>query len=181
MSGEINSIILILLLISLNNKAQVDSPNYEVVSSDWKDYGLSVGLNYSKYMFGELGYYRSYIWEAGGFPATSTTMNYAVEFSYADDLVITPKIQGRLHFYYFNLSLSALYYSDLKGKYAIKLRPEIGVGLLYLDINYGYNINIYKNEFEKCNTHLLSIKYYLRFKRKHLNEYDGDGNIIGQY
>ncbi len=172
---------ILLTLICLNVKAQVDSHNYEVTSSDYKEYGLSIGLNYAKYMYGELGYYNSYVWEAGGFPATSSTMNYAMEFSYFDDLILAPKIQGRLHFYFFNLSLSALCYTNLGNHYAFKLRPEAGMGLWNFDINYGYNIGIYKNEFEQCNMHLLSIKYYLRFKRKHLNEYDRAGNIVSRH
>ncbi len=101
-----------------------------------------------------------------------------MEFSYLDNLILAPKVQGRVHFYFVNASLSALYYSNLKDKYAVKLRPEIGVGLWSLDMNYGYNIGIVKNEFEKVNKHVLSVKYYLRLKRTNYHEYDRKGNLI---
>lgn len=144
------------------------------VSSDWIDHGILVGIDFSKYLYVDIAYYRSYIWEAGGFPALSTTMNYGMEFSYFDDLVIAPKIQGRIHVLFFNTSLTALMYTNLRKEYSIKLRPEIGIGLWNFDINYGYNIGIYNNDFNQTNTHVISIRYYLNLYRKYLNEYDGN-------
>lgn len=158
--------------------AQTDTTfDGHVVSSDWIDQGLALGLNNGNYLYGEVAYYRSYIWEAGGFPILSTTMIYGAEFSQINDPILAPKIQGRFHAYFFNASLSALCYTDFKKGYAIKLRPEIGIGLWNFDINYGYNMGIYKDNFDRANKHLISIKYYLKLHRKVLNEYDGNGNI----
>lgn len=170
------------IFISLNINAQNDTIQSDtifdghVVSSDWIDHGIVFGADYSEYLYGEIEYYRSYIWEAGGFPTLSTTMNYGAEFSYFDKFVLAPKIQGRIHAYFFNASLTALFYTDFEKDYAIKLRPEIGVGLWNIDINYGYNIGICKNGFAQINRHVVTLRYYLRLHRKHLNEYDGNGN-----
>ncbi|MCT4640349.1 MAG: hypothetical protein N4A72_21805 [Bacteroidales bacterium] len=170
--------------ICVNTDAQNDTTqtdtifHKEIVSSDWIDHGAVMGISFSKYLYGEVGYYRSYIWEAGGFPVLSSTMSYGAEFSYFDKFVLAPKIQGRVHFLFFNASLSALYYTDLKKDYAFKLRPEIGVGLWNLDINYGYNIGIYNNDFNRYNRHVVSVRYYLNFYRNRLNGYDRDGNIV---
>ena len=171
-----------ILFIGLHLNAQNDSIQSdtifsgEVVSSDWIDHGVAVGIDFSKYLYGELNYYRSYIWEAGGFPSSSSTTNFGAEFSYFDKFVVAPKIQGRIHAYFFDASLAALYYTDLRNNYAIKLRPEIGLSLWNVDINYGYNIGIYKNGFEQFNRHVISLRYYIRLHRKHLNEYDRNGN-----
>jgi hypothetical protein len=173
-------LLIIFTLISKQIFAQQDSlsNNPEVVSSDWIDQGISLGIGLPNYVYGEFGYYRSIIWEAGGFPAISNTMNFSVEFSYFDKIVLAPKVQGRIHLYFFNASLSALYYSDLEKQYAIKLRPEVGIGLWNFDINYGYNFGIFKNDFERINKHVISIRYYWRLKRKYLNEYDAKGNRV---
>ena len=146
------------------------------VSSDWIDHGLILGLDFSKYFYGEIDYYRSYIWAAGWFPTLSTTINYGAEFSYFDEFIVAPKIQGRIHAYFFNTSLTALCYTDFNKDYAIKLRPEIGVGLWNIDINYGFNIRINKNGFDQYNRHVIALRYYLKLHRKHLGEYDRNGN-----
>lgn len=62
--------------------------------------------------------------EAGGFPTLSTTMNYRAEFFYLDKFVLDPKIQDRIHAYFFNARLTALCYTNLKQDYAIKIRPN---------------------------------------------------------
>jgi hypothetical protein len=167
-----------ILFFSSSLTAQTDTIfDGHVISSDWVDQGISAGFNYGNYMFGEAGYYRSYVWEAGGFPTLSSTMNYGLEFSHIDNLILAPKVQGRIHAYFFNGSLSALCYADFNLGYAIKLRPEIGIGLWNLDINYGYNIGIYNDNFDLTNKHMISIKYYIKLYRKILNEFDSNGNI----
>jgi len=173
--------IFLLLYSSLsaqNESIQQDTTffNGEVTSSDWIDHGITVGVDFSRYLYGEVDYYRSFIWEAGGFPSLSSTMNYGIEFSYLDNLILAPKIQGRVHAYFFNASLTALCYTDLKNDFAIKLRPEIGIGLWNIDINYGYNIGLYKENFNTTNRHVIALRYYIRLHRKHLNEYDRNGN-----
>lgn len=175
--------LLFYLLGALNLFAQTDSTKSDtifdghVVSSDWIDHGVCFGIDFSKYLYGDINYFKSYIWEVNGFPALSTTMTYGLEISYLDKVVLAPKIQGRIHAYFFNTSLSALCYSHLNQDFAIKLRPEIGIGLWNIDINYGYNIGIYKKGFDQYNKHVVILRYYLKLYRKHLNEYDGNGNI----
>ncbi|TLX74562.1 hypothetical protein E9993_11595 [Labilibacter sediminis] len=179
---SITVILTFCISICINLNAQNDTIHTDtifdghVVSSDWIDHGIVIGIDFSKNLYGEIDYYRSYIWEAGGFPTLSTTMNYGAEFSYFDKFVLAPKIQGRIHAYFFNASLAAICYSDFKKDYAIKLRPEIGIGLWNIDINYGYNIDIYKNGFDQYNRHVVTLRYYLKLHRKHLNEYDRNGN-----
>lgn len=167
-----------LMVSAQNDTLNTDTVfNGHVVSSDWIDYGLTVGVDFSRYLYGEIGYYRSDIWELGGFPTLSTTMIYGAEFSNFDKFVVAPKIQGRIHAYFFNASLTGLYYTDLEGRSTIRLRPEIGVGLWNLDINYGYNIGIYSNDFSRFNKHVIGIRYYIKLYRKYGNEYDWNGNI----
>ena len=168
------------LILFLSNSVVAQSDTIydgHTVSSDWMDRGIAVGLNYGNYLFGEVGYYSSYVWEAGGFPTLSTTMNYGFEFSHIDNFILAPKVQARVHAYFFNGSLSALFYTDFNQGYAVKLRPEFGVGLYNFDINYGYNIGVYNDNFDRANKHMITIKCYLNFHRKNLNEYDRNGNI----
>ncbi|WP_210489684.1 hypothetical protein [Rufibacter aurantiacus] len=177
-------LLIILFSVFTSHEVLAQSPPYkpkvEVVSSDWKDHGLTIGLNYGRYAYGEVGYFKHYVYEAGGFPVSSYGINYGLELSYIDEVVLAPKVQGRFHFYFLNASLSALYYSNLAKEYAIKLRPEIGIGLQNFDINYGYNIGVVKDDFTRSNKSLLSIRYYLKLKRRHLNEYDAKGNKINR-
>jgi hypothetical protein len=158
---------LLIVLISKNLSAQNDTilsdtiSTMPEVSSDWIDHGLIFGIDFSKYLYGEIDYYRIYIWEAGGPPFLSAIINCGVEFSYFDKLVLAPKIQVRFHAFFFNTSLSALCYTNLNQDYAVKLRPEIGISLSSFDINYGYNIGLYKNGFNQFNRHVVSLRYYL--------------------
>ncbi|NMM47613.1 hypothetical protein [Marinigracilibium pacificum] len=167
-------------LLAQNTTIKHDTTSFagEVTSSEWIDHGIISGINYSQYLFGEVGYYKSHIFEAGGFPTLSKTMIYGSEFSHIDELIIAPNIQGRIHAYFFNTGLAALCYSDLNSEFAIKLRPEIGLGLWNFDINYGYNINIYSENFTRANKHVFALRYYLNLKRKRLIEYDRNGKVI---
>lgn len=94
-------ILFILVLRNINLSAQNETIQSDiifvghVVSSDWIDYGLTIGFDFSKYLYGEINYYRSYIWEASGFPTLSTTMIYGAEFSYFDNFVLAPNIQEK--------------------------------------------------------------------------------------
>jgi len=108
----------------------------------------------------------------------SSTMNYGTEFAYNNELILAPKIQGRFHITFFNTSLAALFYSNLNKKYAFKIRPEIGVGLWKFDLNYGYNIGIITNNLSSINKHIFSFRYYFNLKKKYLNEFDQEGNIV---
>ena len=179
---EIFSSIIFIIFNTTNISAQNDTVQFDTifdghtVSSDWIDQGIVFGVDFSKYLYGEIDYYRSSIKEFGGFPTLSATMNYGAEFSYIDKFVFAPKIQGRVHIYFFNASLTAICYSDLGENYSVNIRPEIGIGLWNIDINYGYNIGIYKNEFEQYNRNVVTIRYYHKLHRKHLNYYDRNGN-----
>lgn len=176
----IQSIFFILLYVNVvaqnNDSTSVSKFNGDVMSSDWTDHGLTIGVDFHNYLNGEIGYYKSDIWEAGGFPTSSTTMNYGVEFSYNNQLILAPKIQARVHAYFFNASISGIYYTDLGQNSALKLRPEVGVGLWNLDINYGYNIGLFKTGLNNYNKHVFTIRYYIKIFRKHGNEYDINGN-----
>ncbi|MFL5730578.1 MAG: hypothetical protein ACJ75J_13915 [Cytophagaceae bacterium] len=173
-------LLILTVCIHWHGHAQKDTTVYypEVASVEWKERGLTLGANYSRYFFGEIGHYRSYVWEAGGFPTLSTLMSYGSEVAYLDKLVAGPKIQARMHAYIFNGSISSILYTDFKNGYCVKLRPELGIGLWNFDLNYGYNFGIVKNEFDQVNRHIITFRYYLRLKRKFLNELDRDGNSI---
>jgi len=169
--------------MTLNLSAQKDSISTDsifdghAVSSDWVDNGLTIGIDFSKYLFGEIGYFHSYIMEAGGFPVFSTTMNYGAEFSHLDNFILAPKIQGRIHVGLLNTSLTALCYTDFKYGYAVKIRPEIGIGLWNFDINYGFNIAVFKDNFDSYIKHAVVFRYYMKLRRKYVNTYDYNGNM----
>ena len=158
--------------------AQTDSPitSKSAASIEWGDQGTALGLHFGRYTYGELGYYKSRVWAATA-PISSTSMNYGIEFSKLEEWIIAPKIQARMSWYWFNGSLSLLYYTNWE-QYALKVRPELGIGFYNVDINYGYNIGLAKNELNQINTHTLSMRYYLKWKRTYLQEYDVNGRPI---
>lgn len=147
-----------------------------ITSSDWIDHGIVLGGNWGKSLYGELGYSRNYVAEFGGFPLFSTTTNFGTEFSYYDDFILAPKIQASMNIALIRTGLSALCYTNFKGDYSIKLRPEIGLGLYPLNITYAYNLNIYKQSLEPISTHMVSLQIYLRVKQNRIGEYDQNGN-----
>lgn len=167
-------------LVVTSSFGQIDTVEYqpEVVSSNWRDLGVAMGINGGKYLYGEIGLYRSSVLEVGGFPLASNTLQIGTEFSYFDGLVLAPKVMIRAQYIIVNTCLSALFYTNLNNGYAIKLRPEFGFGLYNFEINYGYNLNIYKNNFERSNKHVVSVRYRLKFNRKYLAEYDREGNQV---
>ena len=130
-------IILVLTLGSAFGQADSTAKDDMIMSSSWKDQGIVFGTNFFNYFYGELGYYRSSVYEIGGFPIQSTTWSAGTEFTFVDGPIIAPKIQGRLHFLLLDVGLSALCYTDLSQGYAVKLRPEIGIGFYNFDFNYG--------------------------------------------
>lgn len=181
MRNALKHIVFLLLLIS--NHVALAQPDTTVntqgvASSDWKESGITVGVNFAKYLYGEIGYYRAYVYEMGGPPMMSAQTSYGCEFSYFDRLVLAPKIQGRISFYFASASLSAIFYSDLGSNYAFKLRPEIGIGMYNFDIHYGYNIGLFKHQFERTNKHVISLRYNIRITQKIIGEYDFEGNEI---
>mgnify|MGYP001399094004 CR=1 FL=1 len=168
-------IILVLTLGSAFGQADSTAKDDMIMSSSWKDQGIVFGTNFFNYFYGELGYYRSSVYAIGGFPIQSTTWSAGTEFTFVDGPIIAPKIQGRLHFLLLDVGLSALCYTDLSQGYAVKLRPEIGIGFYNFDFNYGYNLGLFKNDFERANKHLLTLRYYLKLKRGDLKFFNGEG------
>lgn len=65
-------------------------------------------------------------------------------------------------------------YTDFS-EYALKLRPEIGLGLYNCGLTYDYNMGVINNDFEGVNKHVFFFKYYVAKKRNTLNEYDQSG------
>lgn len=150
----------------------VDTGFTHITASEWLDQGMTVGLSFNKYLYGEIGYHRSLISEFSGFPVGAVTMNYATEFSYIDGWVLAPKVQGRVHGYLVDVSLAALCYTDLESEYSVRLRPEIGFGLWFFDVSYGYNIGIYTEGFESLNKNVFSVRCYIPFHRKYTQYHD---------
>lgn len=165
----------LLLPLFLFSYAQESKP--AIASSDWLDQGISLGFSGAGYLYGELGYFRSHIFEAG-FPLVATTLNVAMEISHRDQFLLAPKIQGRIYYSFFTGALSILYYTDTKDKSSLRLRPELGIGLWNFDLMYGYNLRLYQNEFTRLNKHQIGIRFYLKAKRKTLHEYDNQGNVV---
>ncbi|MDB5236532.1 MAG: hypothetical protein JWR44_3525, partial [Hymenobacter sp.] len=104
----------------------------------------------------------------------STSLTYGSEFSYLNGLVVAPKVQARLHFYFFNASLAPILYTDFSTA-SLKLRPEMGIGNHRFDVNYGYNANLVNNDFTKLNRHMVSLRYYLMVRKRAHHTYDSEG------
>ena len=170
---------LVLLVILSVNRSLAQSPvNSKEVSSDsWKERGLLVGGNFSRYAFAEVGHYRNYIYRMGALPIYSTSLMYGCEVSYLDQLIIAPKVQARAHLYFFDVSIAPILYTDFSAT-SFVLRPEAGVGNHHFDINYGYNARLTNNNFEKLNRHLFSLRYYFLFRKRGHHEYNRQGSRI---
>ncbi|MBG8555553.1 hypothetical protein [Hymenobacter guriensis] len=143
-------------------------------SANRRETGVVLGLNYSRYLFGEVGYFRSSVYEMGGFEMNSTTLSAGSEFSYVDRLLVAPKVQARVQLFFLQASLAPILYTDFK-QASLKLRPEIGLGLYNGGLSYGYNAGIVNNSFHGINKHVFTARYFLTRKRKTLHEYDQKG------
>jgi hypothetical protein len=76
--------------------------------------------------------------------------------------IIAPKINiwatGFVFFFGGNVGLNGIYYmSNNKGNFV--LRPEIGLGMMKIYLNYGYNLFLNK-DISGINKHTLTLSYY---------------------
>lgn len=149
----------------------------EASSSDRRETGVVLGLNYSQYLFGEVGYFRSYVYEMEGFEMHSTNLAYGGEFSYIDRLVVAPKVQARVQLFFLQASLAPILYTDFK-QMSLKIRPEIGLGLYNGSLSYGYNAGIVNNHFQGTSKYVFSVRYFLTRQRKSLQAYDQKGKTM---
>lgn len=176
MKNLLFALFLVCSLLRVGAQSDTTDTYDQIMSSSWTERGMSFGIQYSKYLYGEIGYFKSFVLEAGGFPYASTVMNYSCEFTtIGNDLILGPKIQGRIHLWTVNLSLASIFYTKLNSSYALKLRPEIGIGLWNFDLNYGYNIGLMKNDLEQVNKHIITFRKYLNFQKKDFKEFDENG------
>lgn len=113
----------------------------------------------------------------GGFESNSSTLSIGSEISYAERLLIAPKIEARVQLYFLVASIAPVYYTDFTDS-SLKLRPEVGLGLYNCGVTYGYNAGILNNSFRGVNKHVFSLKYYVRWKGRQLHEYDQSGKKI---
>lgn len=165
------------LNIFAQSDTEVDSTAFEKpkFKIDYtKVYGISLGANYAEYLFAEVGFYKSHVFKTGKYPQFSALANYACEISMADKLVLGPKIQTRLHIGYFCPSITTVLYTDLQKGYALKFRPEIGFGMWFFDVSYGYNFNIAKSGLDQYNRHVLSLHTYLGLKKVKKTKYSSE-------
>lgn len=170
--------VILFIVSSFCSHAQVTPAHRpEVASSDRRETGVVLGLSYFRYLFGEVAYFRSHVYETGGFETNSSTLTYGSEFSYVDRLVVAPKVQARVQLYFLQASLTPIFYTDFK-QTSLKLRPEIGLGLYNGGVAYGYNVGITNGAFQGVNKHVFTVRYYLARQRKVLHEYDQQGNKL---
>ena len=77
--------------------------------------------------------------------------------------IIAPKVKYWkamwAYFLGFNIGGSGLYYLK-KDTSSFALRPEIGLGIVFFQINYGYTIFL-NNQFEELNPHGFSLSCYI--------------------
>lgn len=76
--------------------------------------------------------------------------------------IIAPKIKywkaGWIYFMGLNIGGSGLYYFK-KDASSFALRPEIGLGIVYFQINYSYTF-FFNDKFEELNPHGFSVSWY---------------------
>lgn len=166
-----------LFLLPLAGRAQQHADAKEVASDSWKERGVMAGLNYSRYLFGEIGHYRNYVYRMGALPIFSTSLTYGCEVSYLNRMVVAPKVQARMHLYFFNASIAPVLYTDFRTT-SLRLRPEAGLGGKGFDINYGYNVGITNTDFEQLNRHVVSLRYYFAVRQRGHHEYNSQGQRI---
>ena len=109
---------------------------------------MAVGINYSRFLFAEIGHNRSYVYRMGFIPTNSTTITYGAEVSYLNGLVVALKAQAGIHLLFIDLSVAPILRTDFRSA-SLKLRPEIGFGNQSFDLNYGYNAGVINDNFEK--------------------------------
>lgn len=171
--------LLIALSCSSSLSAQkLDSLNIpEVMSSDWTEWGMVGGLNAGRYVMGEVGVYKSYVYELAGFPIASSTASISCEVWLDENPVFGPKVHFGAHVYAVDIGLNAIYYTS-EGDYSLRFRPEFGFGTHRFSLDYGYNIKIVENDLKRINTHIVSFRFFIPFKRNGVGFYDRLGKEI---
>lgn len=81
------------------------------------------------------------------------------EFSFGENFFIGPKIGFEMNFAVISTKLNIINYTDFK-KYDPRITPEIGLSIWgYVNLTYGYNIKLLKNNIDNVPTNRLSLSF----------------------
>jgi hypothetical protein len=160
------TLLIILTLWSLNLFAQRDSSAYEFHVVE-KDFSLLLGYNLGSYHFPEIGFALNERTIAGHHPFAKAVYASCEIRAGAGKPVIGPKIGAWVGggAAGMALGLAAVGYTDLS-EFALRLRPEIGIGFDLFKVTYGYNIPLGNADFVRVNRHQLSVALLIPFDRE---------------
>jgi len=159
-------IIGLLLVVPKVYSQDRDSIHYPTFRKGDRYLSLLVGYNGWANNFGEIGIAKNQL-NVVGYHALGWTLFASTEFKLSsNETVIGPKIgvwagggSGGIA-----MGLSTIYYTDLdKGTW--RLRPEIGIGLDFFKLVYGYNIALTNKDFDPINRDNISFVFLLRIKK----------------
>ncbi len=146
------------------------------MSSDWIEQGLVVGVQQGRFLYGEIGYHRTYKYELSHLPTFSASWSIGSEFSYFNELIVAPKIHGKLHLFFLYVGFNYIHYTNLSKAHALRIRPEVGFGSSFMNVNYGLNVGIKNEGTLSVNRHMIVLRLYIPVYKKLIGEYDKHGN-----
>jgi hypothetical protein len=119
---------------------------------------ILVGGQLAPYSFLEIGIHRTTITEA----ALSLGSALSVESNLRkDNFILAPKIQCWMMFNFIQANLGMVYYTSRNSENSLKFRPEIGFGLWFGKITYGYNMSITNKNMPGVSKHNLCLNVLL--------------------
>jgi hypothetical protein len=126
-----------------------------------------VGYNFWSNHYAEIGIARSQLNFQDHQPQGS---NYFIssEVRLGNTLVLGPKVGMWVGGVAGGLGLSTIYYTDFD-EGAWRLRPELGLGLSRFKLAYGYNVTLTNKNFEKVNTHNISLNVLISLRKREAN------------
>ena len=125
---------------------------------------LLIAYNGIEKHFGEIGIARNRL-DGVGYHMLGWTYFISTEVMFHNNLVVGPKLGGWVGggVSAFALGLNAIVYTDFE-ETSWRLRPELGCGLDFFKIVYGYNYAITNKDFEGINNHNFSLVFLLRLR-----------------
>lgn len=158
-------LLFILTCCSLNLFAQRDSSAIAFPAVE-KDFSLLLGYNLGSYHFPEIGFAFNERSIAGHHPFAKAVYASCEIRAGAGKPVIGPKLGAWIGGGAAGLALgiAAAGYTDFS-EFALRLRPEIGIGFDLFKVTYGYNIPLSNAVFLRVNRHQLSVAVLIPLHR----------------
>jgi hypothetical protein len=125
-----------------------------------KNLSLLLGYNFWGFHFFEIGFGMNQLSFQDN-KVEGSNMFLSTEIKIANEVIFGPKLGLWAGSASGGVGLNLIYYMHSKGE-ALRLRPEIGLGLSSFKIVYGYNLVLTNKDFQGINRNIISLNVLLR-------------------